>query len=635
MQLSIFTDELGCDITKALPILQDWGLQTIDLRGRCFGKAFEDLDDEELKRLKELIDRHGMAVGCLCSSLAKVHLPDRERQEAEQQKLERIIRAAEVLGCRLVRSFFYWQPKAAGHPELAGVLATPPDLQQKVADHFRPLADRAHEAGLVLAFENCGVTPWEVFAILDTLDVPTWGLAWDPHNDWSSPERKQDEAAYIERMARRTRQLHVKAAGAVEGLKPWTIPYDKVLAILEAVGFDGPVSIETHNPDRTASAEEMSKRTVAVIRRAWPAAAPGGVDAEPARYAGIQRDWQDRPVAFGVIGLGMGHNRSRQIAETPGNRLAVVCDKDKSRAQRTAEAFDVPSTLDYRELLERDDVEVVYVNTETGNRVEIVEDCFAAGKHVLATKPMEINVERCDRMIEAADRAGRLLGVEFDMRYRDETWQVKRAIEEGRFGELTTANAQLKIYRGPDYFASNDGWRGTWRWDGGGVLSNQAIHLIDFLAFTCGLPEKVRCNIWTQTHDIEAEDHGSAQWLYAGGLVVTFTATTSYPHKTWYTHLEIEGARGAYSHHAGGPFDKPMVRWFYDNVWTDRPPIAATSPWVNGTDNFAAALRQGADLLADGRDGRATQSILDAMYRSAREEDGRWIDLGVLQPAGR
>jgi len=177
---SIFTDELGMDITKGLPIIKSWGLEYVDLRGRVFGKAAETLPAERLGELRKLIDDHGMKVGCLQSSLAKVHLPDAERQRAEAEKLEGIIRLADALDCRLVRSFHYWQPPA----EDRGQLAIRPDELQKVLDLFAPLAERARAAGLILTFENCGVTPDEVFAVVDALDVPTWGLAWDVANTW-------------------------------------------------------------------------------------------------------------------------------------------------------------------------------------------------------------------------------------------------------------------------------------------------------------------------------------------------------------------------------------------------------------------------------------------------------------------
>ena len=213
MQPSIFTDELALDITKALPIIQAWGLSCVDLRGRVLGKAFESLPAERLPELRKLLDDHGMSVGCLESSLAKVHLPDADRQASEAGKLEGIIRAADALDCQLVRSFFYWQPP----DEMKGALAVRPDEQQKVLDLFGPLAERAQAAGLVLAFENCGVTPDEVFTVLDMLDEPSWGLAWDVCNTWSSDERRADEGAFLIRMAQRARLVHVKARGAVKG----------------------------------------------------------------------------------------------------------------------------------------------------------------------------------------------------------------------------------------------------------------------------------------------------------------------------------------------------------------------------------------------------------------------------------
>ena len=163
-------------------------------------------------------------------------MPDAAVRKEEEAKLEGIIRAADALDCRLVRAFHYWFPE----PEMRGQLAVRPDMLTKVLELFYPLAERAKEAGLILAFENCGVTPDEVFAVLDALDVPTWGLAWDVNNDWQSEERQRDEWTYVVRMARRSRCLHVKARGAVEGLEAYTIPYDRVLQICDSVGVPGP-----------------------------------------------------------------------------------------------------------------------------------------------------------------------------------------------------------------------------------------------------------------------------------------------------------------------------------------------------------------------------------------------------------
>lgn len=623
MFLSIFGDELGLDITEALPILKSWGLEYVDLRGRVFGMAVESLPPERLPELKQLLDRHAMKVGCLQSSLAKVHLPDAERCQAEARKLEGIIRAADALDCRLVRSFFYWQPPT----ELAGELAVRPDELQKVLDRFLPLATRAREAGLILAFENCGVTPDEVFAVLQALDVPSWGLAWDVNNHWDADERRRDEDAYILRLARRSRLLHVKARGAVEGLEPYTIPYAQVLQVCDNAGLRGPVSVETHNPDRTVSNVEMSQQVVQVLQKAWPSAAPGGLFEARKPASAALRAWQDDPVRFAVIGLGMGHNRAREIVRTPGTRLVGVCDLVEARARRTGEECGVPYTTDLRTWLESDEVEVIYVMTETGRHAEVGLQALEAGKRVLTTKPMEASLAACDEMIHLAEKKGLLLGVDLDRRFRPEPVTLKAAVAQGWFGRLLSGTCALKVLRAMEYYQANGGWRGTRRWDGGGILSNQSVHHIDEIAFTVGIPARVRCSIWTQNHDIEAEDLGTAVWLYEDGTVITFYGTTSYPHATWYLNYELFGTEGAYWTASGGPFDGVQTRWYKDGAWSDEAPRQVESEWLNAADNFSAALRSGVPLTCSGRDGRRTQSILDAMYRSAYEADGGWVEV--------
>jgi predicted dehydrogenase/sugar phosphate isomerase/epimerase len=625
MQLSIFTDELGMDVTKALPIIKGWGLDVVDFRGRMFGKPIERLTDEELTELRKQLDDLGMRTGCIESSLAKVHLPDAERMAAEAEKLEGIIRAADALDCRLVRSFFYWQPTADSG--LQGALAIRPDEQQKVMDAFAPLAKRAKEANLVLAFENCGVCHDEVIAMLSMFDVPEWGMAWDVANTWNCPEREQGVEAYCKRLIPYARQLHVKARGAVPGIVDFSIPWDTVLDIAANAGLQGPVSVETHNPDKTKSNEDVSKQLVNIIQAAWPSAAPGSNVAKGKSAADVTRPWQDNPVRYAVIGLGMGHNRAKMISQTPGCELVGVCDLDESRAKRTGEAFNVPYCTDMQRWLDDDSVEAVFVMTETGRHGEVTLAALEAGKHVVSTKPMEASLAACDAMVKKAEEKGLLLAVDFGRRFNTDLVTLRHTVGSGAFGKLLSGSFELKILRTMDYFNSNGGWRGTRRWDGGGVLSNQSIHHIDELAYAVGLPEKVRCVLWTQNHEIEAEDLGMASWLYADGSVLTFTGTTNYPHSTWFDRVELVGTEGAYFRAENGPFDKPMERFFLNGAWRDEAPETVEPEWLNSADNFAAAIRTGAPLVCTGRDGRRTQSILDAMYRSAYEADGQWVEL--------
>jgi len=625
MFLSIFSDELRLDVEQAFPVIGSWGLEHVDLRGRVFKKGCERLTKDEIARVKELLDANGLALGAFQSSVAKVHLPDRERQAAELEKLEGLVRAADVLGCRLVRAFNFWQPKG----EQKGTLAVQPDQMQLVLDMFEPLARRAKEAGLVLAFENCGQTCEEVAALLDALGVPEWGLAWDAANDWDSDARERDETEYLVANARRARMVHVKARSAVAELGGTVIPWDRILATCSAAGLAGPVSVETHNPaESPLSHEEASRKTVEFTRKSWPTAAPGDVysAARPAAKREVHRPYEDKPVGFVVVGLGMGHGRSKTVTETPGARLLGVCDLREERAARSGEAFGVKYTTDLEPWLADPDVEAVYILTETGNHGRVAMRALEAGKHVMTTKPMDASVRACDEMVRLAEKKGLTLAVDFGRRFDAEVLSLRAAVRSGFFGRMLGGTLSLKILRTMKYFRENGGWRGTRELDGGGVLSNQCIHEIDMLAFCLGVPKRVKCDIWTQAHEIEAEDLGCATWLYEDGTVIHHYATSSYPFPTWYMRVELHGTEGAYVSERGGPSDRKAL-YFKGNEWTDQPPKRIEPEWLSAADNFAAALREGAALVCDGRDGRRTQAILEAMYASAYDRAGDWVDV--------
>ena len=434
---SIFTDELGLDLPKAIPFLKEWGLTHCDLRGRIFQRPLEKLSDADLYEVRALLDREGLKVGCLQSSLGKVHLPDSVVLAEEAHKLERLIRASEILDCKLLRSFFFWQPPN-GQQEKLGELAVRPDVLSKVMDLFLPFADRARKAGLILAFENCGCTKEECFTMLDALDVPGWGFAWDPKNTWMADkeERGRDFNAYIKRLAERAICVHVKSIGTIsddEG-RAELIPYDRIFEACVAEGFDGPVSIETHNYDQGISHPEACRRVLEVINRAWPGAAAGAqqekcdIDAE-----NLRRPWADNPVRFAVVGLGMGHNRALEITKTSGLKLVGVCDIDRERAERTSAACAVPYETNMQVYLDDPQVEAVMVMNETGRHAELVCRALEKGKHVLVTKPMDMTVEACSRMIRIAERKKLLLAVDFCRRVRPSVQSLRKALAENYF----------------------------------------------------------------------------------------------------------------------------------------------------------------------------------------------------------
>lgn len=624
---SIFTDEIhNEDIAQTLKTLAGWGYAYVDFRNKIFGKPIDSLDQNELKQLVELLKQNNLKVGCLQSSLAKCHLPDDARRQKEMEKLEGLIRAADALDCRLVRAFNYWQPQQAA-PELHDKLQHRPDMMEKVLDAFAPIAKRAKAAGMVLGFENCGQSPREVLAFLDALDEPTWALAWDPHDDWNSQYRKDDEVEYMIELAQRCNMLHVKAKSVIPKIINAHVPWDRVFATCAAAGLKGPVSVETHyhNPDEGLSGEQASKACYDHIIKNWPAAAPGDIrEAAKPICINIKRDWEDNPVGFVIVGMGMGRNRARSLVKTPGCKLIGVCDIQEEKARSAGDEFGVPWTTDFTKWLDNDAVDVVCVFTPTGQHGEIAIPAMRAGKHVITTKPMDATLAMCNEMIQVAKENNVLLAVDYEKRFDDDARIMAKAVKDGLFGEIHFASAHLRIHRTQAYYDVNGGWHGTWKLDGGGTFSNQCIHLLDELICALGMPSEVRASLHTVKYDIEAEDLGLGEWRYDNGTVVRVFSTTTWTGSSWDSQIEICGEKGCYLSGEGSPLGGG-TRWYLDEKWTDKAPVTVEKTWANAADNMAAAIRTGAALTCDGASGAETRAVLEAMYESARFNEGKWV----------
>src|SRR5437764_953673 len=136
-------------------------------------------------------------------------------------------------------------------------------------------------------------------------------------------------------------------------------------------------------------------------------------------------------------------------------------------------------------------------------------DCLAAGAHVLVEKPIAVQVAEADLMIEAAERAGRLLAVNLQHRTRSEIRTADKLIQSGRLGDIQRVEMVAIWTRTTSYYAQA-GWRGTWQGEGGGVLMNQSSHSLDLVCHLVGQPGRVVA--WNRTlfHAIETEDTSMA-----------------------------------------------------------------------------------------------------------------------------
>jgi predicted dehydrogenase len=247
------------------------------------------------------------------------------------------------------------------------------------------------------------------------------------------------------------------------------------------------------------------------------------------------------------------------------------------------------------------------------------------GLHVLTEKPIDTSTARADLFIAEAERAGIKIGVFFQDRFKADARRLKQLLESGRLGTPILADARVKWYRPPEYYRQSR-WRGRLTLDGGGALMNQGIHTVDLLLWLLGDIVAVQSESRTAVHDIESEDSLTALLEFASGVMGVLVATTStypgYPRR-----LELSGTEGTVIFEHDRIIQADLRRPLPGLV--NREPgdqnASANSAVVSdirghqaALEDFIRAITTGSSPVCDGREGRRSLAVVEAIYRAAR-----------------
>ncbi len=326
----------------------------------------------------------------------------------------------------------------------------------------------------------------------------------------------------------------------------------------------------------------------------------------------------------GMIGTGAISNMHARVYANIGFRLRVCTDIDEEAGRRFAERHGAEFVRTYEEVCRHPEVDYVDVCTFPDFRLEPVEACAAAGKHIQVQKPMATNLDTARRMIETARGAGIVLGVVSQHRFDDASLFLSRALAAGRLGRLLQCDCYVKWYRSAQYYSRPI--KGSWKTEGGGALMNQAIHQVDIMRWLAG-PVKEAFGIWQlgALHKIESEDVVCATLRYASGATGVIQASTAF----WpgYTErTEFHGTKGT----AVIAGDKLTVWDVQDDSGdpapVSPPPVSGSSdpmaipldPFERQFRDFGEAIRTGRKPVVSGEEGYQALELVDAVYRSCR-----------------
>ena len=234
-------------------------------------------------------------------------------------------------------------------------------------------------------------------------------------------------------------------------------------------------------------------------------------------------------VRFGVIGVGfMGQCHCKGIKSIANAQLVAVCDGDAGRVAKVAEDLKVAPFTSHKDLIRSGICDVVSIATPHPLHPGPAIDCMNAGLHVITEKPLSECVSSADRMIRAAEKNRVAFAVMFQRRFEP---AMLKAVEIARSGALGRIRRTLMIapeYRSQAYYDSGK-WRATWKGEGGGVMINQAPHIIDLFILMGGMPSEVYGRTETRIHRIEVEDLAEAMLKYPDGGTGYFYCSTCEP----------------------------------------------------------------------------------------------------------
>src|SRR5216683_3266302 len=248
-------------------------------------------------------------------------------------------------------------------------------------------------------------------------------------------------------------------------------------------------------------------------------------------------------IHIGLIGGGnITETHARAAPAIAGVEIAAMYGTNADKVDRLCREHGGTRYQDFEEFLAHRPMDLVAIGSPSGLHAAQGIAAAQRGLYVLTEKPIDITTERADALIAATDKAGVKLGVFFPDRCKPDILRVKKAVDAGVLGHAILADARVKWYRPPDYYAKSR-WRGTWALDGGGALINQAVHTVDLMLWLFGDVVSVQAFSKTALHTIEVEDTLIALLQFANGALGVLQATTSvypgYPRR-----LELTGSQG-------------------------------------------------------------------------------------------
>ncbi|TVR74663.1 MAG: gfo/Idh/MocA family oxidoreductase [Spirochaetaceae bacterium] len=326
----------------------------------------------------------------------------------------------------------------------------------------------------------------------------------------------------------------------------------------------------------------------------------------------------------------------------PGScEIRAFCDLNRDKAEqlaRESELNDAFCSDDYRETIERPDIDLVSICLPPSLHRETAVHALEAGRHALLEKPMASSVAECDLILDAVKRSGKKLSVISQNRFQTTMMRLKKLLDSGVAGRVLHGMVHSFWWRGQSYYDLS--WRGTWEKEGGGCTLNHAVHHVDLLLWMLGMPDSVTSFITNLNHhNSETEDFSTSLLRYREGTIAQLTASLVHHGEEQEMVFQCERGRVSFPWkiHAsralenGFPEHDAQAEAEIQKAFESLAPLPLEGHAAQIGD-LLSAIEKGSEPLVDGVAARRTLELITGIYKSFQTETTVTFPLDPTDP---
>jgi len=322
-----------------------------------------------------------------------------------------------------------------------------------------------------------------------------------------------------------------------------------------------------------------------------------------------------------IIGAGGISQRHLEGYRAAGVNVVAVADASEAIRQLREQEWNVRAYASADELLAQEDVQAVSICTPNAYHAPATIAALTRGIHVLCEKPLSLDLDACDAMIEAARQSGAVLQTGHHLRSSPLARTARRLIDEGRIGRVTF----MRLRQAHDWGGAEQvrGAFGSLAASGGGTLLDNGCHMMDLARYFGGDVRSIHARMATLKFDIEVEDTSVATLDFESGALASvenaWTATG------WEESFHVYGTQGALE--CSNRLGKARLRFLNretghgdwatgDETWYDY--ARADNAHARSVVHFVESIEQGLPVVCSGEDGRESVRLVLGAYESAR-----------------